>query len=292
MAVEAYIDGNKINDARPLAVEAQSGSAVRFVDENGIAYGVKHVNNKPRVSSMPYLYDIAEGHVTGHVAWAKLGYNGDVGTTEEDVWTLGGIYAWPPAGGLQMSVVSASANDAGGGSGVQTVRVLYLDPNYAEQSEIVTLNGVGVKTTVATNIFRVQGFRAVTCGANGVAAGAIRLYNGAVNYSQIALGFTRARNITYTVPAGKALYITSATFSNSSLKGVRFITKATYDHDADTLTDFFLPYTEVSMNSGAFYRPFELPTMFPAQVRIKVGVIADAAGGVASVGLRGWLEDA
>ena len=73
---------------------------------------------------------------------------------------------------------------------------------------------------------------------------------------------------------------------------MRFITKATYDHDADALTDFFLPYTELSMISGAFYRPFEIPTMFPERVRIKVGVIADAAGGVASVALRGWLEDA
>ena len=27
----------------------------QFVDENGIPYGVKHVANKPRVSSMPYL---------------------------------------------------------------------------------------------------------------------------------------------------------------------------------------------------------------------------------------------
>lgn len=31
-----------------------------LVDENGLPYGVKHVNNKPRVSSVDYLYDILE----------------------------------------------------------------------------------------------------------------------------------------------------------------------------------------------------------------------------------------
>jgi len=56
--------------------------AAKLIDEAGTPYGVKHVSNKPSVSCMPYLYDIAEGSVAGHTAFAKLGYNGDVGATE------------------------------------------------------------------------------------------------------------------------------------------------------------------------------------------------------------------
>ena len=41
---------------------------VAFRDENDVAYGIKHVGNKPRVSSMDYLYDIAEGNIPNHMA--------------------------------------------------------------------------------------------------------------------------------------------------------------------------------------------------------------------------------
>src|SRR5659263_613495 len=34
---------------------------IKVVDYDGIPIGLKHVNNKIRVSSMPYVYDIAEG---------------------------------------------------------------------------------------------------------------------------------------------------------------------------------------------------------------------------------------
>ena len=55
----------------------------QFVDESGVPYGVKHVDNKPRVSSMSYLYDIAEGNVSGHSSWGIQGYHPTVDTTIE-----------------------------------------------------------------------------------------------------------------------------------------------------------------------------------------------------------------
>lgn len=282
-----------VDIASAIPAGANVIGATQFVDESGVAYGVKHINNKPRVSSMPYLYDMAEGNVPNHVGWSKLGYNGDVGTSQEDLWAVGGLYVFPAAA-IQMQVVSSSANDTAAGTGVRTVVISYLDASYVTKSETVTLNGVGAVTTTATDIFRVQRFRAGSVGSGGMAAGNISLQavGGGVTYSQIATGYTRARNITYTVPAGKALYITSITFSNGSLKGVRFTTRATYDADAAAVTDFFLPYTEVAMEGGAFYRPLEIPTAFPAQVSLKVSAVADAAGAVCAVALRGWLEDA
>lgn len=275
----------------------QSGTwATQLVDENGAGYGVKHINNKPRVSSMPYLYDIAEGNVPGHAGWSKIGFNGDIGTAEEDLWTAGGSYVFP-ASAIQMQVVSSSGNDDGdpAGTGVRTVTIYYLDASYVSKSTSVTLNGVSAVNTSVSDIFRVQGFRAATCGALGKAAGNILLQavGGATTYSQIAQGHTRARNITYTVPASKALFITSTTFGvYGATKGIRFTTRATYDSEAAAVRDFFLPYFEVDMGNGAFYRPLEIPARFPATVSIKVSGIADAAGAVCSCALRGWLEDA
>jgi hypothetical protein len=59
--------------AATAAKQSDGTQASMFVNELGVPYGVKHINNKPRVSSMPYLYDIAEGNVTDHVPFAKLG---------------------------------------------------------------------------------------------------------------------------------------------------------------------------------------------------------------------------
>lgn len=69
------------------------------------------INYKLRVSSMPYLYDIAEGNVSGHTRWTKLGYTGSlVANTESDLWSAGGVINWP-ATAQQMEVVSGSVND-------------------------------------------------------------------------------------------------------------------------------------------------------------------------------------
>ena len=59
---------------------------VRLLDENKVAYGWKHIGNKPRVSSMPYYADIAEGNVPDHTAIRRFGHNPDVGVALETVY--------------------------------------------------------------------------------------------------------------------------------------------------------------------------------------------------------------
>jgi len=85
---------------------------IRYTDENGNAYGIKQVNNKIRVSSMPYLYDISEGNISGHEPFILIGKNGDVDAATETLWGVGGGYV-PPAPRMQMEVVSSDAEDTG-----------------------------------------------------------------------------------------------------------------------------------------------------------------------------------
>ena len=68
---------------------------VKLQDESGVAYGVKQVNNKPRVSSMPYLYDIAEGNVPDHTPFQRFGFNDTLSTSEETIWSHSSQYVWP-----------------------------------------------------------------------------------------------------------------------------------------------------------------------------------------------------
>jgi hypothetical protein len=73
---------------------------------------LKFVDGKPRVSAMRYTYDIAEGNVSGHTPWSKIGYTPTLNTTESDVWSAAGVYVFPPSA-MQMEVISSSAVDTG-----------------------------------------------------------------------------------------------------------------------------------------------------------------------------------
>jgi len=61
-----------------------------------------------------WLQKVAFGQVAGVTPWSKLGFNPSLTTVEEDIWSAGGVYAFPTAA-TAMEVVSSSAtdNDAG-----------------------------------------------------------------------------------------------------------------------------------------------------------------------------------
>lgn len=88
----------------------------KLYDENGVAYGVKHINNKPRVSSMPYLYDIAEGNVAYHVRFSKIGSLPSLtANVNTDIWSYAQtqpVYLFPtklPATtDIRLSVIASS----------------------------------------------------------------------------------------------------------------------------------------------------------------------------------------
>lgn len=291
-----------LEDISTVGIEATSSitiaSGINLLDENGTPYGVKHVNNKPRISSTPYYVDIAEGNVSGHTPWKKTGFNDDVDIGSENLWTVGGLYVYPTSA-MQMEVVSSSGDDASGGTGIKTVELTYLTSDFTEGSEIITLNGTSTVTTVATNIYRVNNFRAKTVGTGGKAAGNIdvRHRSGSPIYSRISTNMTRARNSAYTVPKDKKLYVTNITFSvGGILKNeaytVRFTTQAKYDNVSGENLDFFMPYSEVLLEDMPFTKEISIPTGIPAGVDINVLATAYTANCMCISILRGWLEDA
>lgn len=276
-------------------------SKVELLDENGVAYGIKHVNNKPRVSSMPYLYDIAEGNVPGHVGWSKIGYNGDVDAGTEDMISQGGVYTFPAAQGF-MDIVSSSVEDdpakadTSAGTGIHTVTLYYLDSSFTEKSVDITLNGQAAVKSSVSDIYRVQNMRAKVCGTGKVAAGNITLSETAgttYKYGYISLGQTRMRQCVWTVPKGKTLYVTSISFSVGGAakeKCAVFTTLATYDNKADVIRTFFTAYSEIIIEDDAFSRELEVPTKLGEGVDLKVQVRGLVADCVCTCSLRGWIE--
>jgi len=287
------VGGGTINKGTINAGTINAGTVdIRLRDEGGTVYGVKQIDNKPRVSAMPYLYDVAEGNVTGHASFAKLGYNGDVGATEEDIITQGGVYPWLAAG-TAMTVQSSGTADTLTGPGVQKVKVTYLDPTYAQQTETLDMNGTAA-VNMAGTILRVNSIRATQVGANGIAAGDITVQAGATVYRQISTGFTRGRGLTYTVPLGKTLYITSVAVSSgytTAGKVVRWIGRAQVDDTAPTVKiAFFQPFFEIITQDASFVREFEIPIKIPATADLKISATSNGAGSYCDAALRGWLE--
>jgi len=111
-------------------------------------------------------------------------------------------------------------------------------------------------------------------------------------YSQIAAGYTRARNTGYTVPNNYDLYVTNIAFScgdKTTGKAVRFTTRAKYDNIAGTVLNFFMPYHEVMLQDASYNKELTIPTKLPENTDIKVSAISDTAGAVCASALRGFL---
>jgi hypothetical protein len=276
--------------------ESGSFTANAIVDNNGVPQGTKFVDGKPRVSAMPYNYDIAEGNISGHRSWSKIGWNPGIGLVEEDIIPQGGLYVWPTTP-QRMMTKSAATGDrltAPVGSGAWTLTLYYLDSGYFEKTETITMNGTSGVNTTAADIYRVNNLRVASVGGAGNTLGNISLtdLSGTLTYGYISSGYTRQRQIIYTVPASGTLYINAYNISANTVKekATKFTTRANYDERAQTYTSgFWMAYHEIITVDTPWHQELLLPTKLIQKVDLKVSAIAEAVG-TATCALRGWLE--
>lgn len=163
-----------------------------------------------------YEQEIARGNVRGAYpvsVYGKLVAAGAV--TRTLVQTQDGTTLHVPQS-VQMSLVSTSANDTAGGSGVRTVVVEYLNGDLDYSYELITLNGLTPVTMLATDVRWVYAVHMATAGNGGVAAGNITVTNGGNTYAQMPTGHRCSHSSFYRVPRGKTLYVSSMYGGSSS----------------------------------------------------------------------------
>ncbi|KKN75202.1 hypothetical protein LCGC14_0383610 [marine sediment metagenome] len=244
-----------------------------------------------------FLFDVSRGKVKGAVPIHIIGNNDDTSTSLEDMWegTTSGIYVFPAAGGIQMEVVSGSIDDASAGSGVQKVMIHYLDDEYKQKDEIVTLNGQNPVNTVATNILRVQNMHSLTVGSGGVAAGAITLEStdSTVEYTRIRAGINTSLTGVWTVPKGLTFYITkwaTGAISTGANRTSEFFLRATSSFHGLLLPGVFNVKDISHLQVGTMPLPLDIPIQVPAKADVKVSVVSSAAMDTACR-IDGWCEE-
>ncbi|MBL4651269.1 MAG: hypothetical protein JKY53_00180 [Flavobacteriales bacterium] len=92
-----------------------------------------------RIGTTDYLIEVADGNIDG-ARIEGFQMQGEIDGTRGDIWGGTGDYAFPTTA-QTLEILSSSANDAAGGTGMRTVDFVSLDANKLLQITRVTLNG-------------------------------------------------------------------------------------------------------------------------------------------------------
>lgn len=153
---------------------------------------------------------IAEGNVTGHSVMLKFGRNPDIdGAIEETIWEGGGIYPFQSTA-QSLEVLSSDADDNSTGTGARTITLIGLDSNYAELTQVITLNGNNAVAITGTWL-RVHRCSVTTAGTSGVNEGTITIRIAGGGTTLLIIGPSNGQTLmaVYTIPAGKTGYMLS-----------------------------------------------------------------------------------
>lgn len=155
---------------------------IKWIDTTGATNAFKNVDGSPRVVAQTYLEQIAEGNVTNHVPWSKVGFNPAITTAMEDIWSAGGLYVFPTAA-TAMQVVSSSAGDedlgtvihsgAATGAAGSTTTISVAGENFATTTaigDLVILDKAGT-TPEWGYVTAVTSDTVLTCGGGFSSAG-------------------------------------------------------------------------------------------------------------------------
>lgn len=248
--------------------------------------------------SESYEDAVARGEVSGAYPFNSYGrYSATGGEVNHIIWP-DGVFNIPPSSGVQMSIVSTSANDDGNpvGTGIRTMDIHYLDNTLTPQIETVTLNGTTPVLTVATNIRFIQCLHILTAGSLKSAAGTITVSNGGITYSQIDIGSRRCASSARMVPAGKVLFIKGSVGSSVSLTAdttAEIKLSSTYFEGHDLTSQLiFMPFGGIGMQNNAIPYSFPVPFgPFPAGTIVAMEVSVNKAA-IITGDWFGYLENA
>jgi len=186
-------------------------------------------------------------------------------------------------------------------TGCQAVYIGYLDSDFVLHNEIVILNGTTAVNTINSDYYRINDMIIIAAGTLEASLGTIQLRDPSSTpvYSQITIGYTRARTAVFTVPYGKVLYVTTwnsswASPNDSKVQSARVILRCNREPQNNFLTNsIFYPVAETLVTNENVPLELDVPLRFVAGTDITISCIStNAAGtGPATTVIRGWVEN-
>jgi hypothetical protein len=142
-----------------------------------------------------YHYETALGRRQGSTTWNMFGYNSDIDTGTETIWSAGGTFSKMTAAAT-LSVVSTDAADDSGGTGANSVVIYGVDANWDTQIEVLTLDGTTPVITSGTwlGVNRMAIYLAGTGEANAGVISATATAGGSTLQAQIPIGEGSTQN--------------------------------------------------------------------------------------------------
>ena len=149
-------------------------------------------------NNVPIGLTVASGRLNNFSSINKFGFNADVSTAEETIWSQGGDVSYITTAGTAVATSSNTGADNNG-----TVIVQGLDANYNEILEVLTIGG-GAGSKSFWRVFRVKLLTANTGTSN---SGNITVTVDSKVAGHIPIGYAQSLQCNYTVPAGHKAYI-------------------------------------------------------------------------------------
>lgn len=239
---------------------------------------------------------VARGDIAGAKPYGAYGERlAGAGETNRIIWP-NGVFTLPDAAGVQMSIVSTSANDdKDAGTGIRSIEIDYIDATLTEQREIVLLEGLTPVLTQATNIRFINCMHTKTYGDfPATAAGDIIASNGGTTYSQIAAGANRCSSSARMVPAGKCCFMAGAVGGAASgtaaASVVIRIVASELDENQYIDPLIMFPFGAIAVQDTSATYTFPVPLCFNPGTVVAMSVTTDKAANVAGSWF-GWLEE-
>lgn len=134
--------------------------------------------------------------------------------TEATIWPGTDASRAAPSSAAVVKMVSTSANDTVGGTGVRAVQLDYLDAAGVRQAETIGMNGVTAVVSVAS-VAAIIGIAATDIGSNGSAVGTISCKNAPLTttYEVIPIGANQTSAAVVKVPLAQKGYVASLQLS-------------------------------------------------------------------------------
>jgi hypothetical protein len=238
---------------------------------------------------------VARGNIPGASPYGSYGQRtASAGENNRVIWP-NGAFSLPAAAGVQMSIVSTSADDDLTGIGARTLELHYLDDNLDQQTELINTDGLTPVLTIATNIRFINDFHVHVYGTSPVALGTITASNGGITYGQMTAGDNRSTSSARMIPRAKVCYVGGAiggAVSGTAAASV-IVKLVASELDAYQYTEPFNLYPYGSIGAQDTTVTFN----FPVPIKFKAGTVVALTGSTDKIAIIsgswfGWIEDA